>query len=160
MGSFSATITNVGSPLVTVTLANNVTYQQFLNSLGAYVYWFDIVYLYSTNAKQINEPVLYNYTDANGNSKVLTITPTKDPYQFSPALYINVKDFDIVIDGNSTVTFNLLPNTTLKFKLYGDVMSVNLLNGDKQNNFTELAETMGDSQFFADTDFPPDYAYE
>lgn len=154
MGVYSATIT---SP-VSITLANGVTYQQFLNSLGAYVYWFDVVYLWTTNPSQINEVVLYNYTDVNGNAKSLSVTPTKDPYQFSPALYINVKNFDIVVDGNSTFSFNLLPNTTLKFKLYGDGMSVNQLHGDKRSNFDELAKTIGMPDFFADEDFPPAYA--
>lgn len=156
MGSYSATVV-LGSPSVSVTLANGVTYQQFLNSLGSYVYWFDVIYLWTTNGNQINQPILYNYTDTNGNAKTLTVSPTKDPYQYSPALYINIKDLDIVIDGNSTVQFNLLPNTTLKFKLYGDVMSVNLLHGDKQSNFDELAKTMGMSDYFADDDFPPEY---
>lgn len=153
MGVYSVV---VNSP-VSVTLANGVTYQQFLNSLGAYVYWFDVVYLWTTNPSQITQPILYNYTDVNGEAKTLTITPTKDPYQYSPALYINIKDFDIVIDGNSIVQFNILPLTTLKFKLYGDVMSVNMLHGDKNDNFTNLADTIGDPEFFADTDFPPEY---
>jgi hypothetical protein len=146
----------VTSPL-TVTLANNVTYQQFLNSLGAYVYCFEVIYLWTTNSAQITQPILYNYTDVNGNAKTLTIVPTTDPYQYSPALYINIKDFDIVIDGNSIVQFNLLPLTTLKFKLYGDVMSVSMLQGDKNDNFNNLAESIGDVEFFADTDFPPEY---
>lgn len=153
MGVYSVTVT---SP-VSITLANGVTYQQFLNSLGTYVYWFDVVYLWTTNPAQITQPFLYNYTDANGEAKTLTVTPTKDPYQFSPALYINIKEFDIVLDGNSTVQFNLLPLTTLKFKLYGDVMSVNMLHGDKNDNLSNLAETIGDPEFFTDTDFPPAY---
>lgn len=153
MGTYAVTVT---SP-VSVTLANGVTYQQFLNSLGAYVYWFDVIYLWTTNSAQITQPILYNYTDVNGNAKTLTIVPTTDPYQYSPALYINIKDFDIVIDGNSIVQFNLLPQTTLKFKLYGDVMSVTMLQGNKDDNFTNLAESIGDKEFFADTDFPPDY---
>lgn len=159
MSSYSVTVVS-GSPAVSITLANGVTYQQFLNSLGAYVYWFDIVYLWTTNASQINEVVLYNYTDVNGNAKSLSVTPTKDPYQYSPALYINVKNFDIVVDGNSTFSFNLLPNTTLKFKLYGDGMSVNQLHGDKESNFDQLAKAIGMDEFFADEDFPPAYAYE
>jgi len=153
MGTYAVTIT---SP-VTITLANGVTYQQFLNSLGAYVYWFDVIYLWTTNASQITQPMQYNYTDVNGNAKTLSIIPTTDPYQYSPALYINIKDFDIVVDGNSTVQFNLLPNTTLKLKLYGDGMSVNSLHKDKADNLSKLAESIGDKEFFADTDFPPAY---
>jgi len=158
MSVYSATITT--TPAVTITLANGVTYQQFLNSLGAFVYWFDVIYLWTNTPAQIPQPILYNYTDVNGNAKVLSIIPTTDPYQFSPALYINIQNFDIVVDGNSTVQFNLLPNATLKFKLYGDAMSVSALQGDKNDNFTELAKTIGDASFFADTDFPPNYAYE
>lgn len=146
----------VTSPL-TVTLANNVTYQQFLNSLGAYVYWFEVIYLWTTNSSQISQPILYNYTDANGDAKTFTIVPTTDPYQYSPALYINIKDFDVVIDANSTIQFNILPNTTLKFKLYGDGMSVNALNGDQKSNFSQLADSIGLPDFFDDTDFPPEY---
>jgi hypothetical protein len=153
MSIYSITVT---SPL-SITLANGVTYQQFLNSLGAYVYWFEVIYLWTTNSGQISQPILYNYTDANGDSKTLTIVPTTDPYQYSPALYINIKDFDVVIDSNSTVQFNILPNTTLKFKLYGDGMSVNALHLDQKSNFNELAKTIGEPDFFADTDFPPDY---
>jgi len=153
MGFISVTIS---SP-VSITLANGVTYQQFLNSLGAYVYWFDVVYLWTTNSTQITQPILYNYTDVNGNAKTLTIVPTTDPYQYSPALYINVKDFDIVFDGNSTVQFSLLPQTTLKFKLFGDGMSVGALQGNKNDNFTKLAENIGDAEFFKDEDFPPTY---
>jgi hypothetical protein len=156
VGLYSATIVPA-LPSVGVTLANGVTYQQFINSLGAYVYWFDVIYLWTDNPTQITQPITYNYTDVNGNAKTLSIIPTTDPYQYSPALYINIKNFDVVVDGNSTFQFNLLPNTTLKFKLYGDAMSVNQLHGDKQSNFDELAKTIGDPEFFADTDFPPDY---
>lgn len=156
MGVYSATITT--TPSVSITLANGVTYQQFLNSLGAFVYWFDVIYLWTNTPAQITQPILYNYTDVNGNARTVSIIPTTDPYQYSPALYIDIKDFNVVVDGNSTVQFTLLPNATLKFKLYGDYMSVSALNGGEQNNnFNKLAETIGMPDFFADTDFPPDY---
>lgn len=155
MSVYTATITT--TPSVSITLANGVTYQQFLNSLGAFVYWFDVIYLWTNTPAQITQPILYNYTDVNGNARTVSIIPTTDPYQYSPALYIDIKDFNVVVDGNSTVQFTLLPNATLKFKLYGDYMSISALNGDKTDNFTQLAETIGEPDFFADQDFPPDY---
>lgn len=155
MAGYSPTISNV-IPSVSVTLPNGVTYQQFLASLGSWVYWFDVLYLFTDTQAQLSQPMNYNYTNIDGNERVLNVIPAVDPYQFAKSLFLNIQELDIVLDGQATVSFNLMPYSFLKLKLYGDSMAITYLLG-AEGNKEELVKTMGMPDFYKIEDVPPDY---
>lgn len=142
-----------GSPAVNVTLTGTVTYQQFLQSLGAYVYQFDELYIWTTNIAQLTAPIKYEYTNANGDSQTEIITPKIDPYQPSPALYVSLKGMaaPVIIDDSATIAFALAPLTTIKFKFFGKVSTVaDYLSGI--DNFKDVSIEMGMEDFFESQD--------
>lgn len=144
------TIINTGSSPVAITLTG-ITYNQFLNSLGAYVYQFNELYLFTDVAAQLSNPIGYTNKDANGNTKTWIIQPVVDPYQYSPALYVPLEGRDIIIDDSATIEFNLLPNATLKLQFFGKSISVTqYLGGD--TNFSSVAESLGMDDFFVSQD--------
>jgi hypothetical protein len=124
MPVFSPTIiTNAISPLqISINDPGNsgVTYSQFQNSLGQYVYLIKGFYVYCTNINQLIGAINYNRFDADGNQDIANIVTTVDPYQDATAIVVDLKQFttEVILNGNSSLSFDLLPNTTLVLKTY------------------------------------------
>ena len=151
MASFGVTITTNITPAISVTMSGNTTYAQFKQSLGQYVYDVLTAYLYSNNLPQIQNVFLYNKYDSDGNQNFRNIISAISPYQYANSIYLDTKNQDVIIDGRDTIDFNMLPNTTLQFKLYVDRIS----NGDEFdeegiNGFIELSDLIVDYDFFDD----------
>lgn len=151
MPSFAVIVTTTLTPPIQVQLSGNVTYQQFKNSLGQFVYKVEKVYLFSENLRQIQGLFNYNNYDSNGNQVFTNVVSAIDPYQNQPSIILNLKDRGIVIDGQDAVQFNLQPNTQLTFKLFVDRRSnQDILDETSVNNFTELNRELSDPEFFDD----------
>lgn len=151
MPSFAVIVTTTLTPPIQVQLSGNVTYQQFKNSLGQFVYKVEKVYLFSENLRQIQGLFNYNSYDSNGNQVFTNVVSAIDPYQDQPAIILNIKDRGIVIDGQDAVQFNLQPNTQLTFKLYVDRRSnQDYLDELHANNFVDLNRELADPEFFDD----------
>ena len=143
MPLFSPTITINTVPAVTIS-GSNITYDQVKNSLGDYAYLVDRVYIWADNPQQITGVALYNYLDATGVQRYVALTPTKDPYQNQPALYYDLKPYNVVFNGNSQLSFNLLPNVYLQLTFYSKrVGKQDKLNELNPSNF-KLFETEED----------------
>lgn len=153
MPSFSSTInTNVAPPAVTAT-ASNVTYGEIRRSLGDYVYCVKRLYLYSNNLKQLNGLVKYQHYNVNGNIVVESLTPTIDPYQTQISLFYDTADKGLVLDGQSSLNFNLLPNSFIKVEFFATrVAKRDYLDAilPDANNFKQLETAMGQFSFFED----------
>ncbi len=142
----SPTVTTT-TPAVTVTMPN-MNYNQFLNSLGDYAYFVEKIYLASPSYRQITEVAQFNYLDANGNQRYISLTPTIDPYQSQPSLFYDVKDLNLVFNGNSQLLINLLANTKLQLSFYTKrIMKKELGTVD---NFDELEKLEDRPDFFED----------
>lgn len=149
MPSFSVTITSNTTPAISVTLSGGVTYAQFKNSLGNYVYNVEQTYLYSTIQRQIQSAFNYSKYDSNGNQNIQSILSVISPYQFQNSIYIDTSDKNLIIDGRDYVRFNMLPNSNLQAKLYCDRESVgDTLDLVGANNFKDLEKASGDLNFF------------
>jgi hypothetical protein len=143
MPSFAVTVTTTLLPAVSVQLSGTVTYQQFRNSLGQYIYKVNKAYFYSLNQNQIQGVINYNIYDANGERKITNIVSAIDPYQTSPSIFLNLKDRGITLNGQDDVQLNLLPNTQLSVKLYVDrITNQDSLNETSLDNFE--SEQAGD----------------
>lgn len=153
MPSFSSTInTNVAPPAVSAT-ASNVTYGEIRRSLGDYVYCVKRLYLYSNNLKQLNGLVKYQHYNVNGNIVVESLTPTIDPYQTQISLFYDTADKGLVLDGQSSLNFNLLPNSFIKVEFFATrVAKRDYLDAilPDANNFKQLETAMGQFSFFED----------
>lgn len=155
MALYIPTVNNVTSPIpqVLVTMQGTITYTQFLQSLGADAYEFDKVYIWSSNIGQLTAPIKYEYRNVNGDSQTEIITPKIDPYQSSPALYVDLSCLTVplIINNVATISFALAPNTTIRFKFIGDVSkNTDFLSG--MNNFEEVSFEMGMEDFFDSQD--------
>lgn len=151
MPSFFVTITTTPTPAISVTLSGNVTYQEFKNSLGQFVYKAQKAYLFSTNQRQIQGVFNYSNYDANGNQFFTNVISAIDPYQDQPSIFLNLKDRKITIDGQDSVKFNMQPNTQLSVKLYVErITNQDALNSLHADNFQGLAQGLSDVSFFDD----------
>jgi hypothetical protein len=112
MPSFTPTIISNTTPAVSI-VGGNVSYNEIRQSLGAYVYYVDSVYLFSNNIQQINGVVKYQIYDVNGKQSVQSLTPTVDPYQTQNSLFYDIRKKDVILNGQSNFQFNLLPLVTL-----------------------------------------------
>jgi len=135
-------------PAISVTLTN-ITYGQFRESLGSYVYKVDSFYIYSSNLQQIQGSLGFTLFDSNGNQNIETIVHPIDAYQYEPALFVDTNDKNVILNGNSYATFTMLPNTTLLLRLYCE----RITNGDdldlySPNNFIKLEDKLSIGDFF------------
>lgn len=149
MPSFTVTINTNVPPAVSVQMTGNVTYGQFKNSLGQFVYEVNKMYIFSNNQSQISQ--IYNYSkyDSDGNQNLESVIPAIDPFQNQPSLNIELGEKNIVIDGRDYVDTVLLPNSTLQMKLYvNKLSSSDKLNKDSLSNFDKLENAEGDYGFF------------
>jgi len=148
MPNFTSTITINAAPAITVSLTN-VSYEQVKNSLGDFVYFVDTVYIAATNYAQVTGVATFTHYDANGNQRYVSLTPTVDPYQSQPAIYYDLKNYKVIFDGNSEVSFYMLPNTLLQLTFYSERISKeDWLDLYHINNFLEWEKIQEEPKFF------------
>jgi hypothetical protein len=154
---FNVQIINHALPAVSVNVADKgngvggVTYAELKQSLGQQTYDVGCLYLYSDNQTQLAGVINYNIFDSNGNAKVTNVVTTIDPYQFVGSLLVNLKDkvnIPIILNGNSSVSTQVLPNTFFQVKFLAD--RVNNKLGLINSNFSQMQELTG-STFFDGT---------
>jgi len=117
MGTWNASSTALNVYPVSIRLTGNVSYASFVNSLGTYVYGLDKIYMRCSNIAQLSNPITYNYYDANGDSQQYVLSPTIDPYQKYPSLILDKFPDNLMLDGNTSMSFTLNANQTLTFTL-------------------------------------------
>lgn len=150
MASVTPTI-STQSPLITIeTQETGVTYDQILASQGTMVYAAELIYIYGASNQQIAQPFYYVHTDVNGNADEKILPFSIDPYQGQTSLYYESNKEEIVFDGLSSLTFDLLPNSNVYLKFYTQVKSNrDLLDLNYNNLFVEVEEIEG-AKFFHD----------
>lgn len=152
-------VTSTISPVISITFPSGIagvgiTYNQFLNSLGAYNYGAEFFYLSSSTYTQIGQPVYYNHFDANGNSITTFLPFAVDPYQSQPSIFYETNSDEIIITKLSSMQFNLEPNTTVYFKFFSTITYLgNELDDNRDKDgfdlFTEI-EKKESMDFFSD----------
>jgi hypothetical protein len=152
---FNVQIINHAVPAISVIVAdkgngvaNGVTYAELKQSLGQQSYDVGCLYLYSDNQAQLSGVINYNIYDANGEAKVTNVVTTIDPYQFVGSLLVNLKDkvnIPIILNGNSSVSTTVLPNTAFQVKFLAD--RVNNKLGLINSNFAQMQDITGTTFF-------------
>jgi hypothetical protein len=136
------TISFNNTPQITITCVG-ITYAQFLASLGSYVYGIEQMYLASSTFNQLQQNVFYNIFDSSGKANSRTIPIQIDSYQKQSSLVINTNSNDVALNQNSTLSFNLVANSTLQLKLFTKIEKIN--NGFKEGTdaFSEFNRNNG-----------------
>lgn len=124
MAAITPTIIVNSTPALSVTVADpgvpGVTYSQIQNSLGQYVYFLRGFYLQAESIAQLIGVIKFLIFDADGNQTISNIAATVDPYQDQKSIIYDLANFetDIILNGNSSLEFTILPNETLQFTIY------------------------------------------
>jgi hypothetical protein len=136
------TISFNNTPQITITCVG-ITYAQFLASLGTFVYGIKQMYLASSTLSQLQQNVFYNIFDSSGRGNSRTIPIQIDSYQKQSSLVINTNSNDVALNQNSTLSFNLVANSTLQLKLFTMIEKMN--NGFKEGTdaFSEFNKNNG-----------------
>lgn len=149
MAVFPVIITNTPPASITVTMAGGMTYTEFKNSLGSYVYLVNEIYLYSTDGNQVNQIMLFDKYNANGDRIYVNLTPIISPFQRSNAFWLNTKKEDVVLNGLSKLNFTLLANNTLVMQLVAERKSITgMLDATGQTNYQMVSAAMGKKDLF------------
>jgi hypothetical protein len=136
------TISFNNTPQISITCVG-ITYAQFLASLGTYVYGIEQMYLASSTFNQLQQNVFYNIFDSSGKANSRTIPIQIDSYQKQSSLIINTDSKDVALNQNSTLSFNLVANSTLQLKLFTIIEKMS--NGFKEGTdaFSEFNRNNG-----------------
>jgi hypothetical protein len=117
MGIYSAVKTNYFSGVVTITSTDSTPYAEIQTSMGSIQYQIKELYLYSTNATQILQTLTQKEYNVNGNIRNIIESPVINPYQYQNSLYY-IPTKEVVLNGNSNISFEILPNVTLRLIFY------------------------------------------
>lgn len=91
----------------------NFSYDQFVNSVVQRTYNVKEFQIFSTQTRQLYEPLLFDRKLATGRVYQKVLTPTKDPYQSNNMVYTpNKKGYKI--DGFTALKYTLRPYATAR----------------------------------------------
>ncbi len=112
-GSYSPTLINFPNGVFTIESLDGTSYDTILNSLGSYVYIVDRVYTNASSNQQLLEGFDVLSYDVSGTVKAFAQRPTVDPYQFQKSIWFELARANVVINGQTTFSFMLLPNESV-----------------------------------------------
>jgi hypothetical protein len=149
MPSFAPQIINHTTPAISIAEeGGTVSYDQLKQSLGSYVYDVKKLYLYSDNLNQLIGVINYNSYDADGNRNITNIVTTLDPYQDASSIYVELSNYpiDVIFNGNSSISANILANTLLQIKFMSKRITSSF--GGNLTNFLVGERMAGRPNFF------------
>ena len=88
------------------------------NSMGSYQYRIDDIYMQSITTQQLLQGLGFRRYDVNGDITNFLNVTTVNPYQYQNSLFMKPLRNDIVLDGRTSINFNLLPNEDVNFVFY------------------------------------------
>lgn len=114
----AAGVTNYGNlPSITITMDNGaITYGQFLESIKSEPFKVGLIYLQSANANQPFKALTIGYTEANGRTVTLPVTPRVDPMQNQTG--VTIVRYQFPINAWTSITTTILPEATLSLAIY------------------------------------------
>lgn len=149
MATVSPTITATTTPGLQITMAGGVTYEEFLNSLGQFVYYVERYQMSAQGYDQIQEKIAYNIYDSNGQLFDQAIISNVNPYQSTASLIRDLTGMDIILNGRSSVSLNIFPNEFIQLILCcNEVSGSEYLNRYHENNFRKVDDDVGNLKLF------------
>lgn len=142
-----------GDPSLTITVQDSgagggggTSYAQVRNAFSQNNYEVQGMYLFSPDIQQLTNIIQYNSLDVNGNKQILNIANTIDPNQLVNSSIVDLSQFDgnVVFNGNSFISSNILPFNTLQMKFLAKNINT---NSELSNNFLDI-EKITNTRFF------------
>jgi hypothetical protein len=142
-----------GDPALTITVQDSgagggggTTYEQVRNAFSQNNYEVQGMYLFSPDIQQLTNIIQYNSLDVNGTKQILNIANTIDPNQLVTSSIVDLSQFDgnVVFNGNSFISSNILPFNTLQMKFLAKNINT---NSELPNNFLDM-ERITNTRFF------------
>lgn len=107
-------------PTGTYTIASNDSTPYFViqNSMGSFLYNIFYMYIQANTKEQLLSGLSFRSYDVNGDIKNFINTTTINPYQYQNSLFLKPITDTIVLNGRTSINFNLLPNEIVNFIFY------------------------------------------
>jgi len=115
---FAPTITNYPNGVVTVASNDPTPYSSIVQSMGSFMYEISEMYLSANNNSQILQSYQFNTYNANGTLQSFVNVPTIDPYQFQSSLFFKLAKDNVVLNGRTSLDFEVLPSESLYVIMY------------------------------------------
>jgi hypothetical protein len=115
---YTPTTTFYPNGVVTISSNDSTPYFAIQNSMGSYLYGIFYIYLQSNSPEQLLQNLNFRTYDVNGDIKSFLNTTTIDPYQYQNSLFVKPINSSIVLNGRTSVNFNILPSETVNFVFY------------------------------------------
>ena len=114
----AAGVTNFGNVAdIIITMDNGaITYGQFLESIKSEPFKVGLIYLQSSNANQPYKSLTIGYTEANGRTVTLPVTPRVDPMQNQSG--VTIVRYQFPINSWTSITTTILGSATLSLAIY------------------------------------------
>jgi hypothetical protein len=125
--------------VVTISSNDATPYFVIQNSMGSYLYGITEIYIQSNTPDQLLQVLNFRSYDSNGDIKSFINTTTIDPYQYQNSLFVKPISNDIVLNGRTSVNFNMLPSENVNFVFYINQMA---------NSYLLKEPSMFDDYFF------------
>lgn len=113
MSSYAVTISTL-PPGITVVAAGPVSYDQFLTSLGFYVYHIEDLQITAQGFSQLNSPMAYEQVPANGVINGEPVVPFAIPWAKVPTIRMNIAGQEILLNGYTSIGYDLLPGEQIQ----------------------------------------------
>jgi hypothetical protein len=142
-----------GDPALTITVQDTgagggggTSYAQVRNAFSQNNYEVQGMYMYSPDIQQLTNIIQYNSLDVNGTKQILNIANTIDPNQITTSSIVDLSQFDgnVVFNGNSFISSNILPFNELQMKFLAKNINT---NSELSNNFLDI-ERITNTKFF------------
>jgi len=117
MSVYTPTITIASTPAIEITAAG-LTYDELIASFGNYNYLIRCLFIQALSIDQTLQELTFQTYDSNGQMYIRTVSPPVSPYQYQPSLMMDVREQCIMINGRTSLSFNLLPLETLSLMIY------------------------------------------
>lgn len=124
MASYTPTIITDSTPAIEISMAGNITYSEFMGTLGVDVYLVKKIFAQANSFQQISQTVKYSIYDSNGFLFSESVALTPDLYQFRPALVLSEPGFGMVLNGRSTYNFNIFSGERVQVIFYAEALEL------------------------------------
>jgi hypothetical protein len=118
MPIFAPTITTYPNAVVTVASNDSTPYSSIIESMGSFIYGVKEMYLKANDNSQILQGYQFKRYDVNGTLESFVDTPTIDPYQFQSSVFFKLVKDNVVLDGRTSLDFEVLPSQSLFIIIY------------------------------------------
>jgi hypothetical protein len=115
---YTPTTTFYPNGVFTISSTDATPYFVIQNSMGSYLYGIYYIYFQGNSIEQLLQGLNFRSYDVNGDIKSFLNTTTIDPYQFQNSLFVKPISEKIVLNGRTSVNFNLLPSESVNFIFY------------------------------------------